>query len=247
MAAVIIFFVAHWHLSLAAQSIFHHRYAAHEMFPLSEGAVKRFYIFSWLTMGSSYLSPYVYGLLHRLHHRFTDKEGDPHPADLFHGPLGLFKMMWMTKNIYVSISEGRYPDVEKVSNKNLPDWRSFENFAHSWLSRLVWVGVYIGIYVMLASPWFLYPLLLIHVAMGPVHGVIINWFAHKYGSSPYKTGDSSTNLNVLVADIVVPGEGFHNNHHGDQTNPNFARRRFEFDAYYWVMRLLGLKMYRKNL
>ena len=247
MIGVLIFFVLHWHLSLAAQSVFHHRYAAHGMYVLTPSGVRRMYIFSFITMGSSYLSPYVYGLLHRLHHKFADKDGDPHPADLFHGPWGLFKMMWQTKNIYVAISKNQYPDVEKVSQENLPDWRWFENMAHSWVARLCWVGVYVWLYIALDAPLYLYPLLLIHVNMGPVHGIVINWFAHKIGENPHKTDDSSKNLPKFVAKVVVPGEGYHNNHHADQKNPNFAQAKGEFDVFYWTMKLLGFKFKRKDI
>ncbi|MDB2613465.1 hypothetical protein N9Y89_02005 [bacterium] len=39
---------------------------------------KFFFVFSFVAQGSSYMSPKVYGILHRLHHEHADKEEDPH-------------------------------------------------------------------------------------------------------------------------------------------------------------------------
>ena len=58
------------------------------------------FILSYITQGSSYLSPYTYGLLHRMHHAYADTKKDPH-SPKYDG--NLFKMMWKTKNIYHSI------------------------------------------------------------------------------------------------------------------------------------------------
>jgi stearoyl-CoA desaturase (delta-9 desaturase) len=33
-----------------------------------------FYLFAYITQGSSYLSPRAYAILHRMHHAYTDTE-----------------------------------------------------------------------------------------------------------------------------------------------------------------------------
>ena len=75
---ILIFFVAHWYLSLFAQSFFHHRYSAHQMFTMNKFTEKIFFIFSFVVQGSSYMSPKVYGAMHRMHHAHADTEKDPH-------------------------------------------------------------------------------------------------------------------------------------------------------------------------
>ena len=65
---IFLFIVVHWYLSLFAQSFFHHRYSAHQMFTMPKWVEKFFFIFSFIAQGSSYMSPKVYGILHRLHH-----------------------------------------------------------------------------------------------------------------------------------------------------------------------------------
>ena len=74
---ILIFFVLQWYLSLFCQSFFHHRYSAHGMFTMSRAWEKVFFYISFVTQGSSYLSPYAYGIMHRLHHAHADTEEDP--------------------------------------------------------------------------------------------------------------------------------------------------------------------------
>ncbi len=85
---ILIFFACHWYFSLFFQTFFHHRYSAHQMFTMSKTMEKVFIFLSWLTQGSSYLSPYSYGILHRLHHAYADTEQDPHSPkyDKISGP-----------------------------------------------------------------------------------------------------------------------------------------------------------------
>ncbi|HCK22036.1 MAG TPA: acyl-CoA desaturase, partial [Bacteroidetes bacterium] len=87
---IFIFLVLHWYLSLFSQTFFLHRYAAHSMFSMSKTWERVFYIFTWITQGSSYLSPYAYGILHRLHHAHTDTAEDPHSPSY---EKGLFALM----------------------------------------------------------------------------------------------------------------------------------------------------------
>ena len=234
---LIALFVAQWYLSLAAQSIFHHRYAAHGMFALSKRGEYTWHVFSFVAMGPSYLSPYVYGVLHRMHHAYADTEQDPHSPKYFDSPFGLFKMMWQTKRIYAEIDSGQsLPEPRFV--ENLPSWRSFDRFAGSWIVRIIWAGLYTWMYVALHAPWWLYPLLVASLIFGPLHGVIVNWCAHKYGHRAHDTDDTSTNLPWWVR-VLVPGEGWHNNHHSRPGEPDFSKGSRGFDPYYWVLRAMG--------
>ena len=64
------------------QSFFLHRYGAHKQFALSKRWERVFHFATWLTQGSSYLSPRAYAILHRMHHAYSDTPKDPHsPAN----------------------------------------------------------------------------------------------------------------------------------------------------------------------
>ena len=72
--------------------------------------------------------------------------------------------------------------------------------------------------------------------MAPIHGVIINWYAHIYGYVNYKLKDTSKNL--LPFDFLMMGESYHNNHHKNGSNANFGVRWFEIDPTYLIMKVL---------
>ncbi len=199
---------------------------------MKKGWEKFFYFLSFLFQGSSYLSPRAYGIMHRMHHAYADTELDPHSPK--YDP-NLFAMMWRTRINYNDIYEN-HVEIEPKFTKDLPDWKSFDRFASSGYIRLMWVVVYVLIYIALDAPWWLFPLILIHAVMGPFHGVIINWFAHSIGYINFKMKDTSRNL--FPVDLIMLGEGLHNNHHKFGGRANFAVRKFEFDPLYPIIKVL---------
>jgi stearoyl-CoA desaturase (delta-9 desaturase) len=232
---IIIFFVAHWYLSLFMQTFFLHRYAAHQMFTMSNGWEKFFYILTWVFQGSSFLSPYAYGVMHRLHHTHADTEKDPHSPKY---STGILDMMMKTKNIYNDILNHRI-FIEPKYIKNVPYWEAFEKFSDNWILRIAWGTFYVLFYVAFVPPhmWYLYLLLPIHFLMGPVHGVVINWFAHKFGYINFEVNDTAKNL--LPVDFLMFGESYHNNHHKLGGRANFGVKWHEFDPAYPIILALN--------
>ncbi|HVD98295.1 MAG TPA: acyl-CoA desaturase [Cytophagaceae bacterium] len=232
MVAVLIFFCVHWYLSLFSQTFFLHRYSAHKMFDMNKFWEKFFYIFTWLTQGSSFLSPRAYAILHRMHHAYSDTEKDPHSPH-FHS--NVFTMMWKTKAIYNTFLD-KNTKVEERFSKDIPCWDFVEKLGDNWISRIAWGTGYAIFYIIFADYWWLYLLLPIHFLMGPVHGAIVNWFGHKLGYANFDNNDKSKN--TLVVDILMGGELFQNNHHKHADSPNFAKKWYEFDPTYPVMKVL---------
>jgi stearoyl-CoA desaturase (delta-9 desaturase) len=230
---ILIFFIAHWYLSLFTQSFFHHRYGAHGAFTMSRRAEKFFFFLTWMMQGSSYLSPKVYALMHRLHHAYTDTEMDPHSPSY---SKNVFDMMWRTRRIYLNIWHGK-TEVEAKFTKNLPEWETMDKWGNHPVSRLLWVGAYVGFYVAFAPSLWWYLLLPIQIASGAVHGAIINWYAHKYGYINHKVRNTSQNL--FSVDILMLGESYHNNHHKFPSSINFGQRWHELDPLYGVIRVLA--------
>jgi len=230
---VLAVFGAHWYLSLFTQTFFHHRYSAHRMFTMDKGWEKFFYVLSFFFQGSSYLSPKAYGIMHRMHHAFADTEQDPHSPKY---DSNLFKMMWRTRVIYSDLYD--HPNhADSKFLKDLPDWKSFDRFASNNIVRLIWIAIYVLIYISLDAPWWLFPLIIIHAVMGPFHGMIINWYAHSIGYINFKMKDTSRNL--FPVDLIMLGEGLHNNHHKHSGRANFGWKKYEFDPVYPVIKLLN--------
>ena len=228
---ILLFIIAHWYLSLFFQTFFHHRYAAHQMFTMSKGMEKVFFIGSFLAQGSSYLSPNTYGIMHRMHHVFADTDKDPHSPKY---DKTLWKLMWRSAQEFRDIFYEKV-EIEERFKIDLPEWRKFDLITNKWIIRVAFMGAYTTFYVFFATYWWMYLLLPIHFLSGPVHGAVINWFAHKYGYTNFKVSDTSKNL--LPVDFLMLGESYHNNHHANGTNPNFGHRWFEIDPVYPIIKL----------
>jgi stearoyl-CoA desaturase (delta-9 desaturase) len=230
---LIIAFIILWYSSLFCQTFFQHRYAAHGSFRMNKFWEKFFYLLTYLTQGPSYLSPSAYAIMHRMHHAYTDTEQDPHSPSY---SKNVFDMMWKTRVTYMNIYNRKIP-VEERFLKNIPVWESFEKIAHSNWSRLAWAGIYIFCFAWFStSPW-LWILLPFALVMGPLHGAIINWYAHKYGYINFKLKNTAHNL--LHIDFLMLGESYHNNHHQYPSSSNFGKRWHEIDPVYPVIKLLS--------
>lgn len=234
MAIILTFFLLQWYLSAFMQSIFLHRYAAHNMFSMSPATEKIFYILTWLFQGPSYLSASAYGILHRMHHAHADTEDDPHSPSY---DRSMIAMMWRTAIIYTNILYRKVP-IDKRYLRSRPEWRAFDLFASSWTARISFGGAYALFYIWATPPALMYVLLPLQCVIGPVHGAIINWCAHKWGYRNYETSDTSRNF--IPLDFLTVGESYHNNHHANPKNANFGRRSFELDVSYYIIRLLDL-------
>jgi stearoyl-CoA desaturase (delta-9 desaturase) len=231
--SLIIVFIIFWYASLFCQTFFQHRYSAHGAFKMSRRWEKVFFILTWITQGPSYLSPRTYAIMHRMHHAYTDTSLDPHSPSY---SKNVFDMMWKTRKIYSNIFNGHL-EIEPRFLNNLPDWRRFDKIAHSTISRLVWAIVYMLVFIWLVpNPWFwfLFPFALI---LGPLHGAIINWYAHKYGYNKFKLRNTAHNL--MHVDILMLGESYHNNHHRSPASINFGRRWHEIDPGYLIIKFLA--------
>lgn len=230
---IFLFFVATWYLSLFSQTFFNHRYASHGAFTMNKFWERFFFLIAYITQGAHYLSPRSYAIMHRLHHAYTDTEKDPHSPGF---SSNIFTMMLRTRRIYNDIRKGKV-EVEDRFTKNLPSWPALDNLGNSTASRLVWTAGYITFFIFFATyPW-MYLLLPFIIGMGAFHGAVINWFAHKYGYINFRLRNTSHNL--LVVDVLMLGESYHNNHHKHPSSVNFGTRWHEIDPIYYFIRLMA--------
>jgi stearoyl-CoA desaturase (delta-9 desaturase) len=230
---LLVFFIVLWYSSLFFQTFFQHRYAAHGAFTMNKFWERVFFIFTYITQGSSYMSPRSYAIMHRMHHAYTDTEKDPHSPKF---SKNIFGMMLRTRNIYSGIFKGTI-EVEERFTKQLPDWPAFDKWAHSTFSRIIWAAAYVTLFICFATNLWLLLLLPVVLSMGAFHGAIINWFAHKYGYINFRLRNTSQNL--LFIDVLMLGESYHNNHHKQPSAINFGRRWHELDPVYPIIRFLA--------
>ncbi len=232
MAPIFIFIICHWYISLFLQSFFYHRYAAHGIFYLSPGWEKFFYIFCYIIHGSSFMNAGAYGIMHRLHHAHTDEQEDPHSP---HYSLNVLTLMWKTRSSYQDILQEKIQFDQKYS-KDLPAWPLLEKIGHNWISRLLWAVIYAGIFMLLCDAWWQFLFLPVVIASSAFHGVVVNWWAHKFGYENYPM--TNTSKNIIPVDVFFAGEAYHNNHHKHPGRANNAVKWFEIDPTYQVIRLM---------
>lgn len=169
-----------------------------------------------------------------MHHAFSDTEKDPHSPHFF---TDVYQMMLNTVLIFRGFVTGKNLPEPQFTQEYLPIWDKLDKFGHHWLTRAVFMAGYVSFYIYFAPNYWWYLLLIVHFLMGPIQGAIVNWCGHKYGYSNFDNGDHSRNSSPFG--IVLMGELFQNNHHYAKDDANFAKKWFEFDLTFMIMRVMN--------
>lgn len=233
MFAILGFFLFHWFFSLFFHSFFLHRFATHRMFDMSKSWERVFYIMTWIAQGSSYLIPRAYAVMHRMHHTYSDTEKDPHSPHFF---KDIFQMMLHTVVIFRGFVTGKNLPDEQFTREYIPMWDRLDKIAHHTFTRFLFGVAYTSFYVVFAPNYWWFLLLPVHFLMGPLQGAIVNWFGHKVGYANFDNGDHSKNTSPWG--IIMMGELFQNNHHYQKYDANFAKKWFEFDTTFLIMKVM---------
>jgi stearoyl-CoA desaturase (delta-9 desaturase) len=206
----------------------------------------------------SYLSARAYAILHRLHHAFSDTDRDPHRP--YPGFFGVFKTLWVTARRYNSVfKRHEYMDIDghkikiaKEFTENVPlDWPLFDRLVHNWPIRIFFLMWYIIAYYHIIEffdlPNFMYVMVLLHAGMSPIHGAIVNYYAHKYGDQEHETGDTSRNIPRTARAILwMAGELYHNNHHKFPGRADFSLGKGDDGSYKLMLLLERLGIIKLN-
>jgi len=145
--------------------------------------------------------PIFWVATHRIHHQFSDQEGDPHsPID----------GTWWAHMGWILSGKSMHHDTTTLA-RYVPDLA--KDPVHVWLTKYHYVPmIVLGVILFAIGGW---PFLLWGVFLRTVVGLHATWavnsITHMWGSRRFATKDLSTN-NFLVA-ILAYGEGWHNNHH----------------------------------
>lgn len=161
--------------------------------------------------------------VHRKHHHFSDKEGDPHSPYLF----GMWTVLFGNYFFYRKVAK----DAEAV-RKYTPDWKN------DLLDRIPGLefGSMLGlaIFMLAFGVWWGLAAWVTHVVLYIFLNSSINSVCHMVG---YRNFDNlATNLQSIA--LLTAGEGLHNNHHEFPSSARFAHRRGEIDLAWPVIRLL---------
>ena len=205
-------------------SIYLHRALAHRSLSLRPWVELLFRLALWLGTG---VSRQEWVAVHRKHHTYTDREGDPHSPLL----LGFWKVqLW---NVYYYVREARNPEVlAKFAPDLAPDRPERLLFSRGWTGPaigIVLVALCIGWWQAVAA-------MLGHgILFVFVTGPLINGLGHWMGAQNF----TNTAYNSRVLAWLTGGESLHNNHHAFPRSPKFSLRRSELDPSWIAIRLLA--------
>jgi stearoyl-CoA desaturase (delta-9 desaturase) len=215
------------HITIICVTLYLHRGQAHKgiiFHPVLEHFM-RFWL--WLTTGQV-TKQWV--AIHRKHHVFSDKVGDPHTPHVF----GIWHVLFKGALLYHSASK----DTDMVNQYGVgtpDDW--IEQNLYTSRSRY-------GILLMLVidclffGPWGLvvWGIQMIWIPFWAAG--VVNGLGHWWGYRNTETRDHSTNL--MPWGIVIGGEELHNNHHMNPARPKLSLNWYEFDIGWMWLKLFSL-------
>lgn len=173
-------------------------------------------------------APLHWVAMHRVHHRFSDTEQDPHNSR---------RGFWYSHVLHLFVYDDHELNEDPVA-KYAPDLAADPYFA--WLERRwIWVALSVlpilylvgGIGLVLWAG-FLRIVLTWHVMW------FVNSASHLWGYRNYETRD--TTRNCWWVGLLAAGEGWHNNHHALPTCAAHGHRWYEFDLSYRIIRAMEL-------
>ena len=209
-------------IAALSTSVYLHRALAHRALAVYPVGDALFRAVLWLTTGQDRRQ---WVAVHRKHHAFTDRDGDPHSPRL----LGFWRVQLL--NVYYYAREARNPDTLRTFAPDIRIDRLDTLFSLGWLGPLLGTAMLcmlFGLWTGLLAAG-LHAVLYVFV-LAP----LINGLGHWRGSQNF----ANTAYNSPLMAWLTGGESLHNNHHAHARSPKFSMRRWEFDPSWPVIRLL---------
>lgn len=171
--------------------------------------------------------------VHRRHHAFADRPGDPHSPVVF----GLRRVVLQGYELYAAAA--RDPKILANYGRGTPD---------DWLERNLYsrfpvagISVFITLQVIVFGVPAI-TLLGVQLIAQPLFAAgIINGLGHHVGYRSFELPNSATN--IVPWGLLIAGEELHNNHHAFPASPRFSVQPWEIDIgwlFICLFRALGL-------
>jgi fatty-acid desaturase len=167
--------------------------------------------------------PIFWVATHRIHHRFSDHEGDPHsPRD----------GKWWSHMGWILTGKSMHHDTTTLAHY-VPDLAKDKFYV--WITKYHYVPI-IALGVLLLAIGGI-PFVLWGIFARTVIGLHATWLVnsatHVWGSRRFQTRDDSTN-NLVIA-LLTWGEGWHNNHHAHPTSARHGLKWYEIDLNWYAI------------
>lgn len=209
-------------------SLGYHRLLTHGSFKCSPWLRHTLTVLGCLTLQGN---PSEWVGMHRLHHRYSDSDHDPHSPK--HG------FTWA--HILWTLHEDAYGFRGVDAAKDLlrdPTFRLIDKYF--WLPQVLMIFILFTLGRVLGDRTTAVSWVIWGVGVRTVLVFHLTWFvnsaAHTWGYRNYESGEGSTNLWWVA--LIGFGEGWHNNHHKYPRSAAHGLRWFEFDSTWCVIRVL---------
>ena len=206
----------------------YHRLLTHRGYKVPKWLEYMLTIFATLALEGG---PIFWVATHRIHHKYSDQEGDPHsPVD----GTWWSHMGWiLTGKTMQRNSAELLPFVPELRQDRF----------HKWISRWHWVPITALAVLLFAVGGWRYVLwgIFLRTVIGLHSTWLVNSATHMWGRQRFRTRDDSRN-SLWVA-LLTFGEGWHNNHHAYPQSARHGMAWYEVDMNWygiWVLRTLRL-------
>ena len=174
--------------------------------------------------------PRQWAAVHRKHHHFSDKQGDPHSPYIY----GLWKVLFGNYFYYRREAENK-----DTVRRYTPDWKNDIIDRLPFMQYAALGGI--AIFMLMFGVWWGLAAWVAHAVLYVLLNSSINSVCHMIGYRNYD--NKATNLQSIA--FLTAGEGLHNNHHEFPTSARFSQMNREIDPAWAVIRLLeSLKLAR---
>lgn len=217
----------------------YHRYFTHRSFEAPRGVQAALAILGSMAAEGPILR---WVACHRVHHRHSDHEGDPHSPHghgrglvnavrgFLHAHVG-----WIfdpaARDLARHAADLQRDRFVRTMSALFPLWVLLGLLIPAGIAGLVtmsWSGALLGFV------WGgLVRIFLVHHVTWSINSV-----CHIWGTRPFRSRDESRNNAILG--VLAFGEGWHNNHHAFPTSARHGLRWWEIDTSFLVIRLLAL-------
>lgn len=202
-----------------------HRLATHRSFKVPKW-LEYFFILCGTLAGQGAVKGWVG--YHRMHHLYADRQGDPHDSSqgFWWSHIG-----WLMHTIPSSGELRRF--TQDINGD------PFYEFCHKhYIALQVVLGVFL--YALGGMPWVIWGIF-VRLFVGFHSTCFVNSACHMVGYRSHEVEDTSTNCWWVA--LLTFGEGWHNNHHANQSSVRYGWRWWELDMVWltvWFLQSIGL-------
>jgi stearoyl-CoA desaturase (Delta-9 desaturase) len=228
-----------WVITGLGITVGYHRLFTHKSFKAKRPLRIALHIFGMMA-GQGAASSWA--AIHRMHHKYSDKTGDPHSPNISDTKqLGLVEgiahshFVWMKKHNYPNVLHYT-PDLVKDKDIVALD-KHYEKICYLGLIIPAAISFYFEPTIVALLNGFLVGGLFRLIFLG--HTIwAINSFLHRFGNRDFNTKDGSRNVGFIS--VISFGESWHNNHHAFPGSAAFGLKWYQIDFGYYFIKLMEI-------